>query len=145
MLNVRYAIFNIKYSICIVSHILRGIFIMVFIIWWHISKCSLVVACWVCKNDVQFKYFCTHDVHCKLNTPFFTRQVLSMCLCVFLKGGEKAVSDNKCHIGRDINCRSDASSRAARICKAAVLLHMCVISFCVHFVKSLSHYSHVYM
>jgi len=39
-----------------------------------------------------------------------------MCLCVFLKGGEKAVSDTKCHIGRDINCRSDASSRAAQIC-----------------------------
>ena len=60
---------------------------------------------------------------------------------MFLKGGEKAVSDTKCHIGCDINCRSDATSRAAWICKPAVLLHMCVIFFSVS-LKSLSHHSH---
>jgi len=63
----------------------------------------------------SIKYICT-CVQCTMQVVHPFCQVLSRGLCVFLKGGEKAVSDTKCHIGRDINCRSDATSRAAQNC-----------------------------
>ena len=66
------------------------------------------------QNQVLSRHLCVFlkGVFCiqlnfNLETSFtlVAQQVLQMC--VFLKGGEKAVSDTKCHIGRDINCRSD--------------------------------------
>jgi len=61
----------------------------------------------------SIKYICT-CVQCTMQLVHPFCQVLSRGVCVFLKGGEKAVSDTKCHIGRDINCWSDASTGPAR-------------------------------
>ena len=42
-----------------------------------------------------------------LETSFTLVALQVLQMRVFLKGGGKTVSDTKCHIGRDINCRSD--------------------------------------
>ena len=80
------------------------------------AYCTLDKWCSIhtCAHGVQCTFV---HLQCTLSQLYTSLhdQVLSRQLCVFLKGGEKAVSDTKCHIGRDINCRSDAA-RAAWIC-----------------------------
>ena len=80
----------------------------------HVSICNVHCHCEPVEHQVLSRHLCVFlkGVFCiqlnfNLETSFtlVAQQVLQ--LCVFLKGGEKAVSDTKCHIGRDINCRSD--------------------------------------